>query len=122
VIVLALANESVIRGEREAQPWAPYFAAQEATAEAFGVPLVRAREVFAGSGPGEVLHDGLHPNASGARRLAEALAGKLVETGWPASVPVPRAARAVEVLDDAWDGRGRPQERSAVRDVLETDP
>ncbi len=122
VIVLALANENVIRGDREAQPWTPYFAVQAATAEAFGVPLLRAQDAFAGAGPGEVLHDGLHPNASGARRLAEALAAKLAETGWPASVPLPREAAAVAVPEDPWDGRERPRERSAVRDVLETDP
>ena len=121
VVVLALANDEMLRGSAQAAPWTPYVDVQARTAEAFGVPLVRAVDVFAGTPPTSVLRDNLHPNGSGQRMLAEAVVATLRAAGWPDRLPVPREADAVAIGEDPWDGRERPNERSAVRDVLEAD-
>jgi hypothetical protein len=121
VVVLALANDEMLRGNAAAAPWTPYVDVQARTAEAFGVPVVRATQVFAGMAPTSVLRDNLHPNGAGQRHLADAVVAALRDVGWPDRVPVPRDAAAVATGEDPWDGRERPNERSAVRDVLESD-
>lgn len=122
VVVLQLANTEILQGTPGEHPWTPYFDVQTRTAEAFGVPLVRAKDAYGGRAPSVVLHDSLHPNSVGAGLIAKALSGAVLDAGFPATVPVPREAKAVATGPDGWDGRERANERSAVRDAMESDP
>jgi len=122
VVVLALTNEVKLNGAQGQQPWDPYFDVQRRAAEAHGVPIVDATRVLAGSTPSSVLHDNLHPNQAGAERIAAALATAILDAGWPGATPVPGEAAPVSTGADTWDGREKPNDRSAVRDALEADP
>jgi hypothetical protein len=105
VVFLGLANTEVLRdGHPPDAPWTPYFTVFYAVAERAGVPVVRARDVYAAAQVARPLSDGIHPSPGGARALAGALAEALVTAGWPTSRLVPTAVRSFDVPADPLDG------------------
>ncbi len=122
VVVLQLANAAILGNTPGEQLWTPYFDVQTRTAEAFGVPVVRAKDAYGGRAASAVLHDGLHPSPAGARLLAVALVGAILDAGWPATVPVPEQGAAVSTGPDRWDQQPLTRPRSAIRDAMESDP
>ena len=121
VIVLALADEGMIGPRQSAGSAEPYVSVQRATALAAHVPLVQARDAWSGRASGEVLRDGLHPNALGAQLLAQAVADAVMDAGGPATVPVPGKIEPLATPADPADGSTPAGPHSLVRESLESD-
>jgi lysophospholipase L1-like esterase len=65
---------------------------QEQVARRADIPLVDSAQVYrqAGLSPEEALLDGLHPSAAGNRAVAQAMADRLLEAGWPEVTLTPK--------------------------------
>jgi lysophospholipase L1-like esterase len=87
VVYLALTNQLRQVDDRPTHSWGPYFAAQRAVANWYGLPVLDAQFVFLASGKsGDALFvDAMHPSAEGFRLLAENAARRLTAEGWPAA-------------------------------------
>ncbi len=105
VVFLALANEDVLRrGHVPEASWTPYFEVFYAAAAHAGAPLVKATEAFAAVDVRRPLGDGIHPNRDGAWAIGRAVAGALVDAGWPAQPLIPEEIPAFDVPKDDFDG------------------
>ncbi len=99
--------------------WQPYFDAMDGLAAHHGVPLLDITEVYkaamnSGTPAQDILWDKMHPSETGHRILAQGIATKLNEVGWPENrlLPQGQAFSGAEYTDlpkpnwtdDAGDG------------------
>jgi len=90
VVLLKPTNSFLLEGLHNGPDpgWQPYFDAMEALAEHHGVPLIDVTAVYQaahaeGTPYSDLLWDKMHPTAKGHALLAEAIAARLLEAGWP---------------------------------------
>ncbi|MSQ03035.1 MAG: SGNH/GDSL hydrolase family protein [Myxococcales bacterium] len=120
VVILALANSGMIgRGRGSSDPVYPYQDVQYRVAEAHNLPYVDMVRVFRDSGMtmNQLYLDELHPSGTGATLLGQAVAGALVDTGFPRRVTVPTPAPPVLAGPDPWDGAAAAHRRSVAGDL-----
>ncbi len=120
VVILALATNGMIgRGRDSSDPAYPYQDVQYRVAEAHNLPYVDMVRVFRGSGKtlNQLYGDELHPSGTGSTLLGQAIAGALVETGFPGRVTIPTPAAPVLAGSDRWDGAAPADHRSVAGDL-----
>ena len=90
ILILKPTNSFLLEGLHNGPDpgWQPYFDAMDALAKHHDVPLLDVTEVYAqaiaeGRSVQDLLWDKMHPSETGHKVLAQAIAEKLGEVGWP---------------------------------------
>ena len=90
VLILKPTNSFLLEGMGNGPDpgWQPYFDAMDGLADHHNVPMVDVTELYqsamqSGTPLQSLLWDKMHPSEAGHRILAEGIAQKLVEVGWP---------------------------------------
>lgn len=122
VVFLGLSNALILNGlPLKGSDWEPYFAVQQATAQAYGLPRVDATEVFAAAHlqATELFLDKMHPNATGQKLLAQALKNTLLTAGWPQNPLLPSAhPNPIPIPTDTADGKHPRNEHSLQHTMI----
>jgi len=107
VVFVILPNRHDLVGGRSNPPWPPYRSVMRSMAKACNAPLVDLPAAFRSDGRPHLFLDEMHPSDLGHRLMAETIANKLREQGWPDKPIVVRTPAPLESLpEDPFEGKG----------------